>query len=203
MAEAARTVGLSSSALRFYEREGILKPSSKSAAGYRLYDRAALNRLRFVRAAQSIGLPLKDIRALMELDPRTSRSTVHELLESRLRLVDGKLKELKTVRDALSRALARCRRSGECCDVLVSLSVGASADTTTGDRNDHMHCKTIAATALSAGLVSGGGCASTAESGQIAMGAVSTERGTTAMGYTCPLTGAELPCPKCCPLNKQ
>lgn len=127
VAQAARTVGLSPSALRFYEREGILHPSSKSAAGYRLYDRAALNRLRFVRAAQSIGLPLKDIGAVMDLDPRTSRSTVRTLLESRLRLVDGKLKELTTVRDALSRALARCRRSGECCNVLVSLSVEASA----------------------------------------------------------------------------
>jgi len=136
VAKAARTVGLSPSALRYYEREGILAPSSKSGAGYRLYDRAALDRLRFVRAAQSIGLPLKDIRVVLEMDARTSRDTMRGLLESRLALVDEKLEELKTVRDALSRALARCRRSGECCEVLVSLSVGASTES--GDPHEDM-----------------------------------------------------------------
>lgn len=45
VAKAARTVGLSPSALRYYESEGVLSPSSKSGAGYRLYDRAALDRL--------------------------------------------------------------------------------------------------------------------------------------------------------------
>lgn len=63
-------------------------------------------------------------------------------------------------------------------------------------------CKTIAATTLTAaGLMTG--CASTEGfgDGQLAMGAVS-ERGASSATYTCPLTGEELPCPKCCPLNK-
>jgi MerR family transcriptional regulator, copper efflux regulator len=137
IAQAARSVGLSASALRFYEREGILAPSAKSDAGYRLYDRSALHRLNFVRAAQSIGLPLKDIRAVLEMDARTSREKMRRLLESRLRLVDRKLQELKTVRDALARALARCRCSGECCNVLVSLSAGASA--VKGDIDEQVH----------------------------------------------------------------
>jgi len=137
VAKAARTVGLSPSALRYYEREGILAPSSKSGAGYRLYDRATLSRLRFVRAAQSIGLPLKDIRQVVKMDARTSGSRMRDLLESRLAIVDRKLEELKTVHDALSRALARCRRSGECCEVLVSLSIGAG--TGPGDHDENLH----------------------------------------------------------------
>ncbi len=67
-------------------------------------------------------------------------------------------------------------------------------------------CKTIAATALTAvGLMTAGGCSSTgsAGGGQVAMGAVSGERAVATAAYTCPLTGEELPCPKCCPLNKQ
>lgn len=137
IARAARTVGLSASALRFYEREGFLSPSGRSRSGYRLYDKAAVDRLRFLRAAQSIGLPLKDIRAVLEMDARTSRPKMRELLETRLADVEGKLKELNTVRDALSRALARCRRSGECCNVLVSLSFGETGGQ--GVSHDQVH----------------------------------------------------------------
>jgi hypothetical protein len=41
-----------------------------------------------------------------------------------------------------------------------------------------------------------GGCASS-KSQRVSMGATSGGE-----GYTCPLTGEQLPCPKCCPLNK-
>ncbi len=67
-------------------------------------------------------------------------------------------------------------------------------------------CKTIAATALTAaGLMTAGGCSSTGNAGrgQVAMGAVSGDRAVANATYTCPLTGEELPCPKCCPLNRQ
>jgi DNA-binding transcriptional MerR regulator len=123
VAQAARAVGLSASALRFYEREGVLSPSRRTDSGYRLYDQAALSRLRFVRAAQSIGLSLRDIRAVLEMDSRTSREKMRALLEARLSQVDRKLGELKAVRDALDRALATCRRSRGCCEVLVSLGI--------------------------------------------------------------------------------
>jgi MerR family copper efflux transcriptional regulator len=126
--KAARLAGVPASTVRFYEREGLVAPAAKSPAGYRLYDGEAVARLRFVRAAQGIGLPLKDIRAVLEMDARTSRAQMRTLLESRLQQVETKLKQLTTVRDALTSALARCRRSGtaDCCSVLVSLSVKAS-----------------------------------------------------------------------------
>jgi MerR family copper efflux transcriptional regulator len=137
IARAAKSVGLSASALRFYEREGFLAPSGRTRSGYRLYDQSALERLRFLRAAQSIGLPLKDIRTVLDMDARTSRPRLRDLLESRLADVESKVKELNSVRDALSRALARCRHSGGCCNVLVSLSVGETGQT--GVKHDQVH----------------------------------------------------------------
>jgi DNA-binding transcriptional MerR regulator len=120
--KAARAVGVAASTLRYYEREGLVAPSGKSRAGYRLYDADAVARLRFVRAAQAIGLPLKDVRTVLELDARTGRARMRGLLESRLAQVERRLAHLTTVHDALTRALARCRRSGDCCSVLVSLN---------------------------------------------------------------------------------
>lgn len=138
--QAARLASVPASTVRFYEREGLVAPAAKSAAGYRLYDGEAVARLRFVRAAQGIGLPLKDIRAVLEMDARTSRAQMRTLLESRLRQVEAKLTQLTTVRDALTSALARCRRSGtaDCCSVLVSLSVKAN-DPTGVDPHEELH----------------------------------------------------------------
>lgn len=53
---------------------------------------------------------------------------------------------------------------------------------------------TIAVMVIAAALMLGG-CASATPTNQVALGAASE-------GYTCPLTGEALPCPKCCPLNK-
>jgi len=136
VSKAARVAGVAPSTIRFYEREGLLLAPIKSRSGYRLYDDAALARLRFLRAAKGIGLPLKDIRAVLDMDARTSRTEMRRLLESRLREVERKVTELTAVRDALTGALARCRRSGDYCSVLVSLSVGASAADGEPDHED-------------------------------------------------------------------
>ena len=52
----ARAAGLPTSTLRYYERAGLLEPTGRSEGNYRLYGEEALERLRFIRAAQATGL---------------------------------------------------------------------------------------------------------------------------------------------------
>jgi hypothetical protein len=54
----ADRVGLSPDAVRYYERRGLLPQPARSAAGWRLYDEHAVERLRFVKGAQRVGLRL-------------------------------------------------------------------------------------------------------------------------------------------------
>ncbi len=61
----ARRVGLRPSALRYYEEQGLLPPTDHSASGYRLYDAAAEETLRFILRAQRLGFTLADIRTLL------------------------------------------------------------------------------------------------------------------------------------------
>jgi len=116
--QAAEAAGVAATTLRYYEREGLLRPSLRSHARYRLYDADAIERLRFIRAAQAVGFTLNDIRLLLDLDaddPRVCRSEVQRLLEHRLADVKQKMKDLKRVQVVLGRALDRCQRSqGEC-----------------------------------------------------------------------------------------
>jgi len=66
--EFARRAGVAVSALRFYEAQGLLG-SRRSEGGRRLYRRADLRRVAFVRVAQSVGLRLADVRASLAALP--------------------------------------------------------------------------------------------------------------------------------------
>src|SRR4051794_2193607 len=54
--------GFAASALRFYEREGLIQ-AGRSAGGQRRYRREVLRRLAFIRAARNVGLSLDEVRA--------------------------------------------------------------------------------------------------------------------------------------------
>ena len=117
----AGQVDLAPSTLRFYEREGLIRPAERSKAGYRLYAANAVEQLRFIRAGQAIGFALDDIKALLVLDEETSCKRVQTLIAQRLAEVDAKLANLKRVRSTLSDALARCRKSKRGCAVVAEL----------------------------------------------------------------------------------
>ena len=51
--------------LRYYEREGLIQPATKTEAGYRLYDTEQVRRLQFIRQAQECGFALGEIRQLL------------------------------------------------------------------------------------------------------------------------------------------
>ncbi len=118
----AGVVGVAATTLRFYEREGILAPSGRTAKGYRLYDDGAVRRLEFIRAAQAVGFTLDDIRSLLQVDGESSCQDVQRLIEHRLADVDRKLADLTTVRETLAGALDRCRESNQGCPVLADLN---------------------------------------------------------------------------------
>ena len=122
--ELSKTLALKASALRFYEREGLLQPASRSASGYRLYDQESIEQLRFIRSAQSAGFTLDDIRALLqfESDPRTQcKHEVQELINRRLKEIELKIKDLKRVKLKLTDSLSRCQSSSGKCPVLTEL----------------------------------------------------------------------------------
>lgn len=122
---AARKVGVPTSTLRYYGRLGLVVPEARGANGYRLYTAIQVERLRFIRAAQTAGFTLEDIETLLRLSeerPAGCRSSVQRLITTRLTEVDRKLQDLKRVREVLGFALDRCRRSKVECPVLKELN---------------------------------------------------------------------------------
>lgn len=63
--ELARQVGLRTSALRYYEAEGLLEPAGRTEAGYRLYAPESVNTVRLIQRAQRLGFSLAEIGTLL------------------------------------------------------------------------------------------------------------------------------------------
>ncbi len=127
--QAAELLSVATSALRYYEKLGLLVPTARSGAGYRMYDVGDVDRARFIRSAQSAGFALEDVRALMKLqrdDGASCKAEVQRLIKRRLQDVDRKLSNLKQVSEALCQAMQRCRRSRGQCPVLKDLSSNKS-----------------------------------------------------------------------------
>lgn len=101
--EVASRAGVSASALRFYEKESLIR-AERSDGGQRRYPRDVLRRIAFVRAAQRVGLTLDEIRtALARLpDGRTPTARDWEGLSRSWRtLLDQRIEELERLRDRL------------------------------------------------------------------------------------------------------
>ena len=112
--ELARAAGVPTSTVRYYEREGILRPAGRSASNYRLYSEDDVERLRFIRAAQATGFRLEDVTQLLR--PAPCRR-VQELIEARLENVTARMRDLRHVQRVLRASLDLCREheaSGRC-----------------------------------------------------------------------------------------
>lgn len=100
----ARRSGVAASALRFYEDQGLLH-SQRSASGRRQFARTELRRLAFIRAAQTVGLSLDQIRAALASlpDGRTPTPADWERLSRAWRpLLEERIAALCQLRDQLS-----------------------------------------------------------------------------------------------------
>ena len=98
----ARGAKLSRTALLYYERLGLLRPSARSPSGYRLYDQAEVERLRALRVYREAGVPMADIGQLLSAGHSESAA----VLERRMVEIDGQVRHLRTQQRLLARLMA-------------------------------------------------------------------------------------------------
>lgn len=106
--ELARRAGMRTSALRYYEQQGLVIPAGRTVAGYRLYKPAAERTLRFIQRAQRLGFSLADIRVLLEGGPEGTLNVV-ALAKRRFQSIESQLTELLVMRHELEHLLREFR----------------------------------------------------------------------------------------------
>ncbi len=100
--EVSKLAGVTVRALHHYDEIGLLSPSGRSEAGYRLYDHADLARLQEILIWRQLGFPLPEIQRLLD-DPAHDRRVA---LTRQRELVGHELERLRATARALDRALA-------------------------------------------------------------------------------------------------
>jgi DNA-binding transcriptional MerR regulator len=102
--ELAQATGLTVRTLHHYDEIGLLTPSERTQAGYRLYGDADVRRLYEIRALRELGLPLSEIPAVLDGDPKA-------VLERHLSRIEEDLASGRRLQSLLQGILERAEQA--------------------------------------------------------------------------------------------
>lgn len=124
-AEVATRAGVNVQTVRYYERRGLVPVPPRKASGYRLFDAAYVDRIRFIKRAQDLGFTLAEVEELLSLraTPGGPSSRVRDRTLDKIREVEDKIRDLEEIRRALLDLTAACdgTRATDDCPILQAL----------------------------------------------------------------------------------
>jgi len=115
--ELSAKAGVNVQTIRFYEREKLLRKPVRTASGYRTFEQADLERVRFIKDSQQLGFSLKEIKELLEIhesaktfagSPQTKSKEwekAFRIARERLKLINQKIDFLKVLKKPLAAVL--------------------------------------------------------------------------------------------------
>lgn len=127
--ELAKDAGITTKAIRIYEKKGLLKPIAYSECNYRLYDNNAKIILQKIMTLKFVGFSLDEIGELMEKD---KDNNILESLSYQKRLLELKRDQIDRVIDCVDRAAKRCAEGemdwNSFTDIMRSVIIDRKAD---------------------------------------------------------------------------
>jgi MerR family transcriptional regulator, redox-sensitive transcriptional activator SoxR len=120
ISEVGRQAGLRPSAIRYYERLGILSPPIR-VSGRRRYDTAVIYRLAVVRRAQEVGFTLEEIHQIFFGSGNSSpiSGRWREVATAKLAELDARMQQIKTMKRLLQKLQTGCH-----CDTVERCGAG-------------------------------------------------------------------------------
>ena len=107
VSQLAQLAGVEPHVVRYYSREGLLRPQRNPDNGYMLFDGSDIHRLQFIRLAKSLGYTLGEIEDIL-LDAERGESPcpkVRDILMHRIDETRQKVKELTSLQRRMEKAL--------------------------------------------------------------------------------------------------
>jgi DNA-binding transcriptional MerR regulator len=100
----AEATGVPAKTLRYWESEGLLHAPARTEGGYRDYRDGTIDRIAFIRHAQTAGLTLRQIGEILAIRDGGQAPCAHatDLVDERLADLEARLRELQDTRDALA-----------------------------------------------------------------------------------------------------
>lgn len=126
--QASKASGVTTKMIRYYDEIGLVRPSARTDANYREYDARAINELRFIRRARSLGFSMPEITQLLSLwrDRARPSREVKAIADRHLADLDARISEMQAMADTL-RQLSRCCAGDDRpdCPILADLTEGS------------------------------------------------------------------------------
>ena len=110
--QVARQTGLTVDAIRFYEKQRLLRTAPRTDGGFRLFSGQDLQHIQFIRRAQNLGFSLNEIRELLVLQGGQVEACSHvrDMLTAKLVTVRQKIAELRMLERQLAADMKQCER---------------------------------------------------------------------------------------------
>ena len=109
ISQLAKTAGVKTETIRYYQRIGLLRTPRRPGHGFRSYDDDDALHLRFVRHGQTLGFTLDEIALLLRLSSADCKEAEH-LAKDRLAAVRAKIADLRRLEVALEHTVSECER---------------------------------------------------------------------------------------------
>jgi len=107
--EVARESGTPVDTIRYYEKTGLIEKPSRSEGGFRKYAGESVEKLRFIRKAQSLGFSLREIKGIIQCSQEGLKpccNLVRKLFTGKILEFEGKIKELDRMKRELESLLS-------------------------------------------------------------------------------------------------
>ncbi len=115
--ELAERSGLAASAIRYYEKAGLMPKATRGANGYRAYDDTALERINLIQIGQQLGFTLESMRAILALRGEALHEGLVTNLDARLADVERMMQTLREQQASLLETKKKIQATferGEC-----------------------------------------------------------------------------------------
>lgn len=108
----ARAAHVNVETVRYYQRVGLVKEPAKPLSGYRVYPPETVDRIKFIKRAQTLGFSLKEITELLGLGEGCC-ADVRERAEEKRAHIDQQIKDLTRLRNTLDTLINTCQSSDD------------------------------------------------------------------------------------------
>lgn len=111
----AKLCGVNIDTVRYYERQDLLLPIERTAAGYRRYSNDSIKRLRFIRKAQGLGFKLSEIKGLLGLAENDDADCgdVRAVASQKIAELEPRIADLMKIKQGLEELATYCPGSGK------------------------------------------------------------------------------------------
>jgi Hg(II)-responsive transcriptional regulator len=110
--------------IRYYQQRALLPLPEAVQGAFRHYPEELVDRIRFIKRAQSLGFTLDEIGALLQLNDGVNRRSIRKLASERLDHTRHKINDLQRMESVLSELIHECE-STDCarsCPIITSLA---------------------------------------------------------------------------------